>query len=262
LQPQLILTFTHAHLLPGALAQIRAAVPSTLVQIWPDTMQNWAATLSANVPLYDLVATYSRATVPIFERMGARRVAWLPLAGDPELHPAEAPSRPDLTAEVSFIGGWRPERESVLSQLEGFDLKIWGPDWGRRCRSNQTIMKAWQGRALRGVEFAQAVRGSKLSLNIIDPANFPAANMRFFEIPVAGGLQVCSPCPEMEIILRHGEHLFYYQHPAALSDLMHSLLTDAALRKTVATAAHEKVLAEHTYLHRARQILELFDLSV
>ncbi len=261
LRPQMLLSFTHSHLLPGALAQIRAAVGTVLVQIWPDTFANWSLVLSANLPLYDLVATYSRATVPILERMGARKVMWLPLAGDPELHPIAAPKRLDLAADVSFIGGWRPEREATLSQLGGFDLKIWGPEWGRRCRGNRVILKAWQGRALRGVEFAQAVRGSKINLNIIDATNYPAANMRFFEIPTAGGVQVCSPCPEMGDDFRHGEHLFYYQHPNELPDLLRSLLADDGLRTKVAAAGHEKALAEHTYTHRARQLLVLLDLS-
>lgn len=261
MHPQLILTFTHTHLLPGALAQIRAALDIILVQIWPDTMQNWVPVHSVNLPLYDLLATYSKATVPLFERLGAQRVVWLPLAADPELHPDAAPHRPDLSSDVNFIGGWRPERELLLSQLEGFDVKIWGPDWGRHCRGNRTIMNAWQGRALRGTEFAQAVRGSKLSLNIIDPTNFPAANMRFFEIPIAGGLQVCSSCPEMNDELRHGEHLFYFHHHGELPDLLRSLIADDTLRDRVASAGREQVFAQHTYTHRARRILETLDLS-
>lgn len=259
MRPQLILTFTHAQLLTGALAQIRAALDATLVQIWPDTMQNWRSIHSTNLPLYDLLATYSRATIPVFERLGAQRVAWLPLAADPELHPIHAPHLPDLTADVSFIGGWRPEREAILAQLEGFDLKIWGPEWDRHCRSNRFLMQAWQGRPLRGIEFAQAVKGSKINLNIIDPTNFPAANMRFFEIPIAGGLQVCSPCPELETEFRHGEHLFYYRHQSEVPELLHKLIADDTLRAEVASAGHEQVWANHTYTHRARQLLELLD---
>jgi spore maturation protein CgeB len=262
LRPRLILTFTHPHLLPGALAQIRAAVDVTLLQIWPDTMSNWGATLSPNLPLYDLVATYSQATVPILKSMGARQVTWLPLAGDPELHPSDTSYRSDLAAEVSFIGGWRPEREAVLSQLQNFDLKIWGPEWGRRCRNNQAITKAWEGRALRGVEFAQAVQGSKINLNIIDPTNYPAANMRFFEIPTAGGLQVCSSCHEMEAEFRHGEQIFYFHNQAELPELLRALLSDEALRTKVATAAHAEVLARHTYTHRAQRLLELLDIEL
>jgi spore maturation protein CgeB len=259
LQPDLILTFTHTQVMPGALAQIRASTDARLVQIWPDPLLSWEANLSANLPLYDLVATYSRETQSTFERMGARRVAWIPLAGDPELHPltkcTEA-ERKMLGADVTFIGGWRPERETILTQLRDFDLKIWGPDWGRRCKSNAGIMKAWQGRPLCGLDFARAVQASKTNLNIIDPTNHAAANMRFFEIPTAGGLQVSSACPEMEREFRHGEHVFYFSNTDHLKVLLEDLLADDATRNRAAQAAHQKVLSAHTYLHRTRSILE------
>jgi hypothetical protein len=258
LRPDLILTFTHPQVMPGALAQIRAATHARLVQVWPDTMQNWDAALSANLPLYDLMATYSRETVPVLERMGARAVTWIPLAGDPELHPFSTASHAEqkmLGADVTFIGGWRPEREAILSQLGDFDLKIWGPDWGRRAKQNSVSKRAWQGRPLTGTEFAKAVACSKVNLNIIDPTNFPAANMRFFEVPTAGGLQVTTACPEMESEFRHGEQIFYFQQPGELPDLLRQLLADNSLRDKVAAAGHARALSKHTYRHRAEQIL-------
>jgi hypothetical protein len=257
LKPDLVLTFTHPAVRPGALAQIRSSIDAVLVNVWPDTLVNWETSTSACVGLYDLVATYSNASVPSIERMGGRRVAWIPLAGDPDLHPVHSgPVPPEFCADVTFIGGWRPERESLLSQLGRFDLKIWGPDWGRRSVRNSEIRRAWQGRALRGVEFAQATAGSKVNLNIIDPTNYPAANMRFFEIPIAGGLQVSSACPEMEHEFRHGEHIFYYRDEHDLQELVGSLLSADAARAEVADRAHREAQAKHTYRHRALAILE------
>jgi spore maturation protein CgeB len=145
----------------------------------------------------------------------------------------------------------------MLEALTQFDLKIWGPDWGRRCKNNLGIMNVWQGRALRGSEFAKAVASSKINLNIIDPTNYPAANMRFFEIPCAGGMQVCSPCPEMEQEFKNGETIFYYRSVSELSDQIRSLLDNSELRERVKHAAHRKVMEKHTYLHRVKQILDL-----
>jgi hypothetical protein len=257
LKPALMLTFAHPVVRAGALAQIRASTDAVLVNVWPDTLVNWETSTSACAGLYDLVGTYSNASVSSIERMGARRVVWIPLAGDPDLHPVHAgPVPPEFRADVTFIGGWRPERESLLSQLGMFDLKVWGPDWGRRTARNPEIRRAWQGRALRGVEFAEAVVGSKISLNIIDPTNYPAANMRFFEIPVAGGLQVSSVCPEMEREFRHGEHVFYYHDEHDLHELIRLLLSADAMRAEVAAAAHSQVLARHTYDCRVIALLE------
>jgi spore maturation protein CgeB len=224
-------------------------------------MLNWNTHLTTSLSMYDLVATYSERSVPILEHLGARRVAWVPLAGDPALHSAPAKIAQDAQtygADVTFIGGWRPEREAVLSQLTAFEVKIWGPDWGRRCKGKPAVLKAWQGRPLYGADFARAVAHSKVNLNVIDPTNYPAANMRFFEIPTAGGLQVSSACPEMASEFCHGKHLFYYNQTEDLPALIRSLLSDQALRTTVARAAHAKVGQAHTYVHRAEQILALY----
>ena len=154
----------------GALAQIKAATGAQIVNIWPDTLVNLRDYTILALPVYDLVATYSQNSVAMFERLGARRVVWVPLAGDPSVHPAV-----DLTeqekevfgADVTFVGGWRPEREEVLTHLAkdgSFRLKIWGPAWDARCKNNQAILNVWQQRPLLGEEFAKATRASKINV--------------------------------------------------------------------------------------------------
>lgn len=260
LKPQLVVVVGNCPVSAGALAQMKASLGVTLAHIWPDTLLNLDSSLIECLPLYDLECVYSQSAVEPVRRLGASRPVWMPLAGDPSLHGAPqctASEAAEYGAEVAFIGGWRPERETVLAALARFDLKIWGPDWGRRCRNNPAIMKAWQRRALRGREFAKASASSKVNLNIIDQTNYPAANMRFFEVPCAGGLQLCSPCPEMEHEFKHEETVFYYRHESGLSDQIRRLLDDSELRGKVKQAAHRKVMEKHTYLHRAKQILSL-----
>jgi spore maturation protein CgeB len=96
-------------------------------------------------------------------------------------------------------------------------------------------------------------------LNLIDPLNFPAANMRFFEVPAWGGLQVSSACPEMEREFIHGEHIFYYKDKEDLHDLLVNLLKDDDLREKVAKASQTKILAKHTYADRIKSILGQFE---
>jgi spore maturation protein CgeB len=195
------------------------------------------------------------------EEMGGRRVVWLPLGADPHLHSPALPCE-EFKCDIAFIGQWRPEREeavlALINQVPGITIKLWGPDWKRRSK-NSAIRKAWQGKSLYGKEFAQAIVSAKLNLNIIDDTNYPAANMRFFEIPCAGGLQICSVCPEMETEFENGEAIFYFISYSELAKTVQSLLNNETKIKQVIINAHNKVIAYHTYKHRAQKILELLN---
>lgn len=258
-KPDIVVVFGQNPVQVGALAQLKTMTDLKVVYIWPDTLLNLSHTMIDALPMYDLVATYSGSTVTIFQQLGARRVEWVPLGADPHMHtPINVTT--GFECDVSFIGQWRPEREavmvSILSTLTDINVKIWGPDWKRRS-SNPAVLKAWQGRPLYAQEFASTITASKINLNIIDDTNYPSANMRFFEIICAGGLQVCSPCPEMEDKFKHGETIFYYHTPEELIKTIKILLGDAPLRHQVAVNAHIEIINGHTYKHRASQILSL-----
>lgn len=263
-RPDVLVIFGQSTVRAGALAQIRSNVSSGIVLIWPDTLVNLSEETIAALPLYDLVASYGREAIQPLQRLGACRVEWVPLAGDPHMHLIKSLSESDRQkygADISFMGQWRPEREAtmevVLSEFKSQEIKIWGLDWGRRCQGKKDILKAWQGLPLYENDFAKALAASRISLNIIDDTNFPAANMRFFEIPMAGGVQVCSPCPEMEDEFKHSETVFYFKSLKELPELIRTLLVNDSLCLKVAQLAHEKVLREHTYVHRAKRIMEL-----
>jgi hypothetical protein len=259
-KPSIIIVSGQNPVRGGALAQIAAAGKVKIILLWPDTLLNVSDSLIAALPMYDMVACYGHSSCLIFRRLGAISVEWIPLAGDPFLHPLRnAPGRENYECDVSFVGNWRPEREVALTEIgkmEGIQMKIWGGNsWRRFAKTNPVIMNAWQRRPLYGKEFSDAVAASKINLNIIDDTNFPSANMRFFEIPCAGGLEVCSPCPEMESEFEHGDTIFYYRRQEELRDLIPMLLKDDRLRADVAGRSHRKVLERHTYNNRISKIL-------
>ena len=208
--------------------------------------------------VFDVVGSFGREMVPVLAQLGARRAIWLPLAGDPELHAVATVTAQECElyrADVTFIGGWRPEREKVLRALTDNHLKIWGPGWDRECPDKDLVRRFWQGRALRGVEFAKAVAASKVNLNVIEMTNRSAANMRFFEVPMCGGLQWVSSCSEMAQEYRHGEHLFYFDEGVDMQSALCPILADDQLRASVAAAGHRLTRERHTYEHRARALL-------
>lgn len=267
-KPDLLIVAGATPVRAGALAQIKISCPRTLaVLLWPDPLTSLERHTLESLPVWDLVATYSRDSVPLLERLGAPRVCWLPFAIDPEIHPpnvrvSEAERR-RYKCEVIFIGGHRPERErGVLRLLDaGVDIKVWGTDlWRRDARFPRRIDSYFQNEALRGEDWVKATRCASVCLNIIDPGNYPAANMRFFENLATGTACVTTPCPELHEIFRDRDAVAY-SGEEAMVDTVKELLADERLRDRMARSALELAMASHTYRHRCETLLSKVGLS-
>jgi len=269
LKPDVVLVPASLPVLAGCLAQLKASMPDCrAVLIWPDTLLNLAPHTVQCLPLYELVASYSRAAVPVLQKLGAREIEWVPFAADPFLFPKDvkidATENERFDCEVCFVGNWRPERERAILSLvsAGVTVKVWShPYWLKLCSDRRQAERYLRQGPIFGRELAKAFRGAKISLNTIDATNYPAANMRFFEGPACGAATLNSPCPEMATGFPEGEAAFYYHHDDELVPTVRRLLRDDTHRLRVARAAQDLVLKEHTYQHRAELILRRLSLA-
>lgn len=255
--PEFIIYFGQNRFLANAIAQIKSMLLAKHILIWPDTLLNFGYLHIVSLPLFDCIASYSKSAVKSFIELGGNNVLWLPLAGDPILHKRNQNQLP-LIYDISFIGQWRPEREEAISYIlnntNGINVNIWGPDWKRRSK-NKKILNSIRGKGLYGDDFSKVVQSSRINLNIIDDTNFPAANMRFFEIPVLGGIEVSSLCPELEHDFINKEHLFYYKNLDELVEIVNSILNRKDFDK-IQTDAYNHVIQNHTYFRRIEQLIE------
>jgi hypothetical protein len=262
--PDIVLIFGTTRVLAGTLGQIKAIRPACKTAlIWVDSLLYCFSWCLSAIPVYDLIATYSQSTIEPLRRMGARMVAWVPLGFDPELHPPLTSSAGSLEysdCDVSFIGNYTPERERIVCRLigEGIRVKVWGPvEWKRSSTDSNALRKYWQGRPLFGQDFCLAVKSSPLSLNPINPVTYPAANMRFFEVPGCGGVSLSAHSPEMELRFPDRRICYYYNSESEIAGIVRAALRDEAGRKQMAIRGQELVLGSETYVHRASQVLSL-----
>ena len=114
----------------------------------------------------------------------------------------------------------------------------------------------WQGRMLLGADYVKASRCARVCLNVIDPGNYPAANMRFFENFAAGGATLNSACPEMADQFPDGVATRYYATVEELVTTARGLVRDHELRARIAECGSRSVWEQHTYRHRAEDLLE------
>ncbi len=262
LKPKAVIIFCNAEILFNTIALLKVAADTQIVLIWPDTPFNISPEVRLAAPLYDLVCSYSSAAVPVFQTMGFRNVIWLPLGADPHLHGMDTPPN-DFVYDISFIGHWRPEREAALSAVsKAFKdqrIRITGLFWKENVK-DKSILAHLNPIALNGRAYTDFIHQSYINLNIIDQTNYPSANMRFFEVLVAYGFQLSSSCPEQDSIFIDNEDVMYFKDYDQLIEKAAYGLSHKEKIKEMRFHAHEKVMNDHTYTHRAKKMLMHLDL--
>lgn len=261
LKPTLILVIGTTGVRGGTLAQIKVRRPGVLIYcVYPDSPHNLDSDRIHCLPFFDRVTTSSPAWVDAFQKLGANRVYYLPFAADIDLHRllSENGSGTQATAEIAFIGTWRPEREIFLEQLADFDLRLWGSDyWKRRVRSGSPLPARWGGRSIVGAEFVKVCRESKILLNMLDPVTWPGPNMRTFELPACRGFSLVTRTSTITKLFKEGESIECFDSPQEAREKIQFYLEHDRERERIIEASYHFVIHEgHTYLDRARTLSE------
>jgi spore maturation protein CgeB len=258
-KPDIIFAFTNAEILPGTFAYLKTRLNIKVAWYWADPLPSLNRYIHQSLPLTNLVCTYSNDTIEVFQQMGAQKAIWVPFAGDMAAHYAPATAIQHHPVDLSFVGSWRPEREKALSIIHknfpALKIKIYGPYWKRV--TDTSLKKFIVASPLYGKAFTDVVQQSLISLNVIDDTNYPAVNMRFFEIPAAGGLQLCSYSPETEKLFMDKKHVLYFANEKELVEKVQYALDNRTLLNEMRTEAQQLVVNEHLYKSRAATILSL-----
>lgn len=198
------------------------------------------------------------------EEAGCSRHAFVQTGCDPEVHrPVELGDgeRDAYSCDVSFAGAPYLNRVQMFQGLTDYDFKIWGPDWPGR-----ELQKRVQrpGERFTPEMFAKIVAGSKINVNLhssaahegIDPG-CDAINPRVFEIAACGGFQLCDPAVGLENFFAYEDELPVYRSLPELRAKIDFYLGRPDLRRAIAATARARALRDHTYEHRAVEMLEL-----
>lgn len=101
---------------------------------------------------------------------------------------------------------------------------------------------------------------SKLNLVITRQAHasvFASSSSRPFELAALGACMVCSPYEGIETWFEPDRELIVVHSAEEAADRMRWLLQHDAERRKMGRAARERLLKEHTFRHRAQQLVEI-----
>lgn len=194
---------------------------------------------------------------------GAKQVSYLPMAADPAIHrplTLTPDERNELAADVSFVGAGYSNRRQLLPRLvtQEWTFKLWGNEWDGAAALNGVLQRA--GARIDTETCVKVFNGTKVNINLhswtgegLDPHG-DFVNPRTFELAACGAFQIVDERTLLREVFT-GEELVTAGRPDDLVSQVRHWLHDAPGRTQMADAARQRVLAEHTYVHRMRQLL-------
>ena len=249
-------------------AVLELQAPDCLVAFWdvdaPATLDRMHADandpLRALVPRYDLVLTYGGGE-PVrraYLALGAKECVPIYNALDPGTHhPVPPDSR--FEADLAFLGNRLPDREA---RVEEFFLRAATLLPGRRLLLGGS---GWQDKHLPGgVEYLGHIYTAEHNAFNCTPRavlNVSRESMarygfspatRVFEAAGAAACLITDAWIGLELFLEPGKEVLVAENGDEVAQHVRQL--DEAAARAMGEAAYRRVLAEHTYAHRAAQL--------
>jgi spore maturation protein CgeB len=212
---------------------------------------------------YDLVVSNSEGGIPRLLELGARRAEAVFWGADPELF---QPRPVEKSSDVFFYGYGDKFRRDWMAAMVGepsrrapeIDFALGGGDFqgdvGRARMIGDVPFNV----------FSYAISAARINLNITRRSHATvtaSATSRPFELAAAGAAIVSNPYAGVERWFEPGRELLVVSSADEALDAYRELLADPAQAEDLGARARERVLDEHTFAHRARQLLELIGLS-
>src|SRR5665213_1707090 len=222
------------------------------VGIEPSRGEDWS--------VYDLLISQLPTTVRFFRRLGARAEV-NHLAFEPGILDA-LPEAPAADVDVSFVGSISLDHRQRIALLEAvaerYDLKLWG-NRPQALPTSSPLHRCFQGEVW-GTDMYQVLRRSRITLNSpIDLAGREAGNMRLFEATGVGAFLLTDFKDNLDTLFALDREVAVWRSIEDCLDRIAQYLRDDAGRAEIARAGQARTVAQHTYRHRAAEILGFVD---
>jgi spore maturation protein CgeB len=231
--------------------------PATLQRL----SENAADPFSALVPRYDLVLTYGggRPVIDAYRALGARDCVPIYNALDPLTH-HPVPPDPRFAATLGFLGNRLPDRERRVDEfffeparkLPEKTFLLGGSGWtaGAESPANVNVIGHVYSRDHNAFNCTpRAVininRDSMARVGFSPPT-------RVFEAAGAGACLIVDDWPGLEMFLEPGREVLTARSGDEVAEHLRALSEADAAR--IGMAAFRRVLAQHTYAHRALEL--------
>ncbi|HEV7232107.1 MAG TPA: glycosyltransferase [Bacteroidia bacterium] len=221
---------------------------------------HWSCLFLDTIPYssYDLIITSARQLEQQFTGMGLHCVEFQQAFDERVLDKLGPVPAKDI--DVSFIGnllpGYSSIRTNILEHLaRNIRIQIWGGGF-EILEQDSPIHEKHKGRT-GGLEMYNIYRRSKIALHIRNDgySDFAGAK-RYFEVTGAGTLLFAYYQANIVEYFKPGEEIITFVSAEDCLEKIRYFLTHEEERKRIAFAGQARILREHTFHQRAKQLLQ------
>jgi spore maturation protein CgeB len=242
-----------------------------IIQWYPDLPIH--PSLPPYVRAADVFITMAEGLVEEFQKYNTN-VFWLTQAFEPSFFMIREITSEDIrtfSAEVAFAGnlGSKPQyldRREKLKRIiqEGFQLKWWGPKLPRKLSAIPLILgkigRSYGGKFIWGEEYAKVAQLSKVFVAFdSQPHIRKSMSARMYTAVGCGAFYLCQHVEGIEEVLVPGSEIVTFRSEQEMIDMIRYYLKNEEERKRIARAGRERILKDHTYEIRTKELLRIIE---
>ena len=263
-KPNIIFVFKGMEIFPSTLEYAKNK-NIILVNYNPDNPFIFSGSGSGNlnitksICLYDLHFTYNQEVKRQIEKAYKTRSIILPFGFDIPDELFEICMELNEIPKTCFIGTPDIQRAKFLNELAflGISIDVYGNNWESfRKSKNITCYKS-----VKGDEFWKTLRKYRIQLNLMRTHNLNSHNMRSFEIPSIGGIQLAPNTYDHKNYFEEGKEIFLFKNLDDCFSKINYLLSlnyDES-RNFRILARQASINKEYSYKHRAIEVLKVIN---
>jgi spore maturation protein CgeB len=263
IQPDIIWVFKGMEIFPATLKLLHNRFK--LVNYNPDhpfiisSKGSGNQNVTQSLRLYDVHFCYSTDLANLITENFGIRTAILPFGFELTAEEFEATKDYPEILSACFIGNPDADRRKAIHSIghEGLPVAVFGHGW------DQEEFRKYPGvsihDAVYGKDFWIKLRQYRVQINVFRKHNVGSHNMRTYEIPAVGGIQLSPYSDEQAIAFDEQQEIFFYRDTDEMIRQIRLLLTlspgDAnAIRDK---ARNKSVTNDYSYRHRAETVYQV-----
>ena len=209
------------------------------------------------ISLYDLHLTYNRAVKEEMEKEYHIKTEILPFGFDIEETIYDECKKEQEINKVCFLGNPDKHRGFFLQKLaeKGVQIDLYGNDWDKFVQhpNVQTFTPVYAD------DCWLVLRKYRVQLNLMRPHNPDTHNMRTFEVPAVGGIQLAPYTPDHEIYFTPEKEIFLYTDMDNCVQQINKIISFTTSQTNLIrqSARARSIDAGYSYAERAKQAISI-----